>query len=60
MIKGISIHEGQILIGSLFNEPMRVEIVQASGDGAWTVGMVGTRSERFRKVTLTIEDLKSA
>jgi len=59
MIKGISIHEDQILIGSLFNEPMRVETVQASGDGAWTVGMVGTRSERFRKVTLTIEDLKS-
>jgi len=50
---------GQIVTGSLFNEPMRVEIVQPSGDGTWVLGLVGIRSERFRKVTLTSADLDS-
>ncbi|MBI4247368.1 MAG: DUF3883 domain-containing protein [Candidatus Rokubacteria bacterium] len=49
--------EGQILSGSLFNEPMRVETVQANGPASWAVGLVGTQSERFRKVTLTADDL---
>jgi hypothetical protein len=48
---------GQIVTGSLFNEPMRVETVQANGPASWAVGLVGTQSERFRKVTLTAEDL---
>jgi SNF2 family DNA or RNA helicase len=49
---------GQILIGSLFNEPMRVETVQPNGAASWIVGLVGTNSERFRKVTITAEDVK--
>ena len=49
------IHEGCIVAGSLFNEPMRVETVRAGGDGTWTVGLVGTQSERFRKVTLSAQ-----
>ena len=48
---------GQILVGSLFNEPMRVETVRPNGAGVWTVGLVGTQSERFRSVTLTEADL---
>jgi SNF2 family DNA or RNA helicase len=36
---------------------MRVETVQTSGPAGWTVGLVGTQSERFRKVTLTTADL---
>ena len=52
-----SICAGQILTGSLFNEPMRVETVQVSGPASWVVGLVGTQSERFRKVTLTAADL---
>ena len=55
-----TIHEGQILIGPLFSEPMRVETVRTSGDDTWTVGMVGMQSERFRKVTLTAGDLERA
>jgi superfamily II DNA or RNA helicase len=47
----------QILFGSLFSEPMRVETVQANGLASWVVGLVGTQSERFRKVTLTEADL---
>lgn len=52
------IQEGCILNGSLFNEPMRVESLRSGGDGTWTVGLVGTQSERFRKVTLTAQDLQ--
>ena len=48
-------HEGQILRGSLFNEPMRVETVRAGGDGTWVLGLVGVSSERFRKVTLSAD-----
>jgi superfamily II DNA or RNA helicase len=51
------LQKGQVLTGSLFNEPMRVETVCASGPGTWTVGLVGTQSERFRQVTLTGRDL---
>jgi len=53
------IREGSIIVGSLFNEPMRVETVRGGGDGTWTVGLVGTQSERFRKVTLTASDIHS-
>jgi hypothetical protein len=49
---------GHILIGPLFNEPMRVETVQSNGAASWAVGLVGTNSERFRKVTITAEDLQ--
>jgi len=51
------IYEGQVLTGSIFNEPMRVETVRDNGNGTWVVGLVGVQSERFRKVTLTAEDL---
>ena len=49
--------EGQILTGPLFHEPMRVETVRANGPDAWTAGLVGTQSERFRRVTLTSSQL---
>ncbi len=57
MTRLFPISSGKILIGSLFNEPMRVETVQANGPESWVVGLVGTQSERFRKVTLTAADL---
>jgi len=53
------LHEGCVVIGSLFNEPMRIETVRAGGDGTWTAGLVGTQSERFRKVTLTDSDINT-
>ena len=49
--------EGQILTGPLFSEPMRVETVRANGPDAWVVGLAGMRSERYRRVTLTLDDL---
>ena len=54
---GRQVHQGQVLAGSIFNEPMRVETVRDNGNGTWIVGLVGTQSERFRKVTLTAQDL---
>lgn len=51
------ISSGQILTGSLFNEPMRVETVRENGPASWVVGLVGTQSERFRKVTLNGDQL---
>jgi superfamily II DNA or RNA helicase len=48
---------GQTLTGPLFNEPMRVETVAAVGDSSWAVGLVGTQTERFRRVTLTQADM---
>jgi len=51
------LREGQILTGPLFNEPMRVETVQPNGPSSWVVGLVGTQSERFRKVTLSSDDI---
>ncbi|MHA1588769.1 MAG: helicase-related protein [Candidatus Thorarchaeota archaeon] len=50
---------GQIVKGPFFNEPMRVENAQRSGDGTWVLGLVGIRSERFRKVTLTSNDINT-
>ena len=49
--------EGQVLTGPLFDEPMRVETVHTGGPSTWTVGLVGTRSESFRRVILTTDDL---
>ena len=42
----------QILSGPLFNELMRVETVAETGLGNWTLGLVGARSERFRRISL--------
>jgi hypothetical protein len=53
----LQLSPGQILIGPLFNEPMRLETVQTNGAASWNVGLVGTNSERFWKVTITTEDL---
>lgn len=53
------VKEGQILIGSLFNEPMRVETIRSNGNDTWVAGLVGTQSERFRKVTLTSKDIQT-
>ena len=52
-----TIREGQILTGSLFSEPMRVETVRANGSDSVEAGLVGQRTERFRRVTLTSSDI---
>jgi hypothetical protein len=50
------IHEGQIITGSLFNEPMRVETTRQCGQDNWQLGLVGLHTERYRKVILSIKD----
>src|SRR6266550_2972408 len=54
----ISLKPGQLLTGSLFSEPMRVETVRSHGNHSWAMGLVGLNSQVFRSVTLTSEDLE--
>ncbi|MCY3958694.1 MAG: helicase-related protein [Chloroflexi bacterium] len=53
------IREGQVLTGPQFSEPMRVETVRTNGIGSVDAGLVGQRTERFRRVTLTAADIAS-
>ena len=46
-----------MLSGSLFSEPVRVETVRANGADSVEAGLVGQRTERFRRVTLTSDDI---
>lgn len=44
---------------SLLDEPIRVETAARNGHSSWTVGIVGSQSERFRGVTLSETDPQS-
>ena len=55
----VVIREGQVLTGPQFSEPMRVETVRTNGIGSVEAGLVGQRTERFRRVTLTSADIAS-
>ena len=57
MIIDAAIREGQVLTGPLFNEPMRVLTVRPNGPDSVEAGLVGQRTERFRRVTLTSVDI---
>ncbi len=57
-IQTLPLVEGQVVTGTLFSEPMRVETIRESGPGTWVVGLCGLNTERFRKVTLTAADLQ--
>ena len=46
-----------MLSGPLFSEPMRVETVRPNGPDSVEAGLVGQRTERFRRVTLTSADI---
>ena len=51
---------GQVIEeGELFSEPMRIESLQLESPYIWTIGLVGIRTERFRKVRLTGEQISS-
>lgn len=57
MLNDSPLHPEQILIGPLFNEPMRVVTVRSSGNDSMEVGLVGLQTERFRQVALTSTDI---
>ena len=54
-----TIREGQTLTGPLFDEPMSVETVRSNGADSVMAGLVGQRTERFRRVTLTSAEIES-
>ncbi len=49
---------GQLITGSLFNEPMQVETIRENGINSWTLGLVGVHTEKFRRVSLTQKDIE--
>jgi hypothetical protein len=51
------LREGIVLSGALFPEPVRVETVRSLAADMWEVGVVGLRTDRFRRLTLTPADL---
>lgn len=48
---------GEILTGSLFNEPMRVVTLHPVGADSWELGLVRMRTQVFRSVPLTLEQI---
>ena len=46
------------MLGPLFSEPMQVETVRDAGPGAWVLGLVGSRSQKFRRVTLGPDEIR--
>ena len=54
----VTLCEAQILTGPQFSEPMRVETARPNGPDGWIAGLVGVRSERFRRVALTQRDIE--
>ena len=54
----VALCEGQILTGPQFSEPMRVETARPNGSDGWNAGLVGVRSERFRRAALTQRDIE--
>ena len=55
----ITVQPGQVLSGSLFSEPMRVETIGVDGPDFWELGLVGQTSGQFSRVRLTAEDLRA-
>lgn len=54
--QGLSV--GQTVTGAYFSEPMRVVTIQFNNDGSCVVGLVGTRTNQFRQVNLSDQDLR--
>jgi len=59
MLGGTPIKPKQVLVGSEFSEPMRVESVSPVGDSTWTLGLVGLTTEKFRSATLSAAEIAS-
>ncbi|MCY4614889.1 MAG: helicase-related protein [Chloroflexi bacterium] len=53
----VAIRDGQVLIGHVFSEPMRVVTVRGVGDGTLEAGLVGERTQQFRLAMLTADDI---
>jgi len=52
------VSEGQVVMGSKFNEPMKVVTISQGGNDIVVLGLVGTRSQIYRQVHLTTKDIE--
>lgn len=50
-----SLQEGSILVGPLFNEPMRIETLRTNGEDTWVLGLVRAGSQLLQRVDEEIE-----
>jgi hypothetical protein len=48
----------QIISSPLFNEPMRVVTITPGGSKVYVLGLVGTKSQTFRQVNLTVSQIE--
>ncbi len=53
----LEISEGQILSGPMFNEPQWVLTADKVDKNTWKIGLVGQRSEKFKNIMLTSDEL---
>ena len=52
-----AIQPGQVLVGPLFSEPMRVVTVSTNGLNSWDLGLVGQQTAQFRRARLNEQQL---
>ena len=52
------VHVNQIISSPLFNEPMKVLTISPGGNEVFMLGLVGTKSQTFRQVNLTIPQIE--
>lgn len=57
MSEQVPIRDGQILTGTLVSGPMRVETTRSNGTQSRAADLVGTKTEQFRKVSLSARDI---
>ena len=52
-----AIQPGQVIVGTLFSEPMRVETISAKGPNSWELGLVGQETGQFRRARLNAQQI---
>ena len=55
----VPIREGQVLPGSLFGEPMRMETIRSNGPEVWIAGLAGQRWDPLRRITLVTDGISN-
>jgi len=54
----LKVNVNQTISSPLFNEPMRVVTITPGGSEVYVLGLVGTKSQTFRQVNLTVSQIE--